>query len=462
MRRTASCVAPDSRPFARRTRTDVTVSGPARAIPRPTPGQLAWQRERSFAIFCHFGINTFNGKEWSDGSLPAASFAPTALDCRQWARTAREAGASHIILTAKHHDGFCLWPTATTDYSVASSPWKDGAGDVVGELAEACREEGIGLGLYLSPWDRHDPSWEHDHAAYDALYLRQLTELCTGYGPLVEVWFDGAGSEQHPYDWDAIMAVVEEHQPDAMIFNMGCPTIRWVGNEDGLAADPCWYTVDATAKSIYTDDKAGLPGGGWYLPPECDVAIRRHWFWQPDDLHTLKSVQHLEAIWYRSVGLGANLLLNVPPDRRGLLDDDDRVRLLAFAASIRERFAHPVAGSIAQEGHRISVTFSEAIAFDHLVLREAIEDGQRIGSHRITNLRNGRTIVDGAFTVGSQRVHAFPATTTGAIVIEIDDPAGRLISVEAHRTGVEAAPALEEQPAFMNEKVDARPHPDGA
>ncbi|MGC4108513.1 MAG: alpha-L-fucosidase [Thermomicrobiales bacterium] len=432
------------------------------AIARPTPGQLAWQRERSFAMFCHFGVNTFNSKEWSDGSLPAASFAPTALDCRQWAETARDAGASHIILTAKHHDGFCLWPTATTDYSVASSPWRDGAGDVVAELATACREAGIGLGLYLSPWDRHDPDWESDPASYDARYLRQLTELCTQYGPLVEVWFDGAGSEHHPYDWDAIMTVVETHQPEAMVFNMGRPTIRWVGNEDGLASDPCWYTVDSTAKSIYTDDKEGLAGGGWYLPPECDVAIRRHWFWQPDDLHTLKSVNHLEAIWYRSVGLGANLLLNVPPDRRGLIDDRDRERLLAFATSIRERFAQPISGTLTQDGTRIAVAFPEGTTCDHLVLREAIEHGQRIGSHTITDIRNGGTIVDGVCTVGSQRIHAFPAVSTDAVVIEIDDPHGRLVSVDAYHTGVEVAPTLDVQPAFMNEKVDARPHPDGA
>jgi len=433
----------------------------SRAVARPTAGQLAWQRERSFALFCHFGINTFHGKEWSDGSLPASSFAPTALDCRQWAETAREAGASHIILTAKHHDGFCLWPTATTDYSVASSPWRNGEGDVVGDLAAACRAAGVGLGVYLSPWDRHEPTWNTDHATYDALYLRQLTELCTRYGPLVEVWFDGAGSEQHPYDWEAIMSVVRMHQPEAMVFNMGHPTVRWVGNEDGLATDPCWYTVDETAKSIYTDEKDGLAGGGWYLPPECDVAIRRHWFWQPDDLHTLKSVQHLQAIWYRSVGLGANLLLNVPPNRRGLLDRADRTRLLAFTTSIRERFAHPIAGRIAQKGARVTVTFPDAVTFDHLVLREAIEHGQRIGNHRITDIRSGETIVGSVHTIGSQRVHAFPAVTTDAILIEIDDPAGRLLSVEAHRTGVEAVPALEEQPAFMNEKVIPRPHQEG-
>ena len=422
----------------------------------PTPQQLAWQRERSFALFCHFGINTFYGREWSDGTLDPAGFNPDALDCRQWVDVAKDAGAAHIILTAKHHDGFCLWPTTTTDYSVRSSPWRDGNGDVVGELAEACREGGIGLGLYLSPWDRHDPDWEARPEVYDARYITQLTELCTRYGPLVELWFDGAGSERHPYAWDDIMAVVREHQPDAMIFNMGDPTIRWAGNEDGLASDPCWYTVDALDTSIYDDAKVGIPGGARYLPPECDVPIRRHWFWQPDDLHTLKSVQHLEAIWYRSIGLGANLLLNVPPDRHGRIDAHDEARLRDFATTIRERFANPVHAALEQRETRTVATFPAPFAFDHLVLRERIEDGQRIGRHRVLDGRNDRVIVDGVSTVGSQRVHAFPRVETDRLVIDLDHPAGALVSVEAHLTGVAATPDLEPQPEMLAGKMGNR------
>jgi alpha-L-fucosidase len=422
------------------------------ARPVPTAAQLAWQRERSFALFLHFGINTFYGREWSDGSLDPAGFSPEALDCRQWTAIAKDAGAAHVILTAKHHDGFCLWPTATTDYSVRSSPWRDGQGDVVGELAEACHEAGLGLGLYLSPWDRHDPDWEARPEVYDARYIEQLTELCTRYGPLVELWFDGAGSERHPYAWDDIMAVTRRHQPDAMIFNMGDPTIRWVGNEDGLASDPCWYAVDAVGKSIYDDTKAGLEGGKRYLPPECDVAIRRHWFWQPDDLHTLKSVAHLQAIWYRSIGLGANLLLNVPPDRRGLLDEHDAERLQAFSTTMRERFAHPRHAILEHDGIRITARFDTPISFDHLVLRESLERGQHIGSHRIRDGRTGEIVVDGVFTIGSQRVHVFPRMTTDRLVIEIDSPDGRLDGVEAHLTGVETVPALERQPEVMQEK----------
>ncbi len=428
----------------------------------PTPGQVEYQRKRTLGIFCHFGINTFYGKEWSDGTLDPVAFNPVDLDCRQWAATAKQAGASHIILTAKHHDGFCLWPTSTTDYSVRSTPWRDGNGDVVADLAHACREFGLGLGLYLSPWDRHEASWESDPKAYDALYLRQLTELRMQYAPPVEVWFDGARSERHRYDWDAIMTVVEAHQPQAMIFNMGRPTIRWVGNEDGLAADPCWYTVDATEKSMYSDDREGLADGGWYLPPECDVAIRRNWFWQPDDADSLKSLSHLMAIWYRSVGVGANLLLNVPPDRRGLLDPFDRNRLLEFANVLHEHFRHPHLAKLAHDDKGVTATFVNPVRIDHLILREAIENGQRIGAHRIRDIESGRVLVDRAGTVGSQRVHPFPEVTTDRIRIELDDPAARLVAVEGYRAGVSMIPELEEQPAFMNEKVDARSHSDRA
>ena len=174
--------------------------------PVPTEGQLRWQQD-GFGVFFHFGVNTFAGKEWSDGTLPASSFDPSDLDVRQWVRVAASIGAGYVILTAKHHDGFCLWPTTTTDYSVASSPWRDGHGDIVAELAAACREAGLGLGLYLSPWDRHAPEYA-DEARYAEVYARQLTELCTNYGELVELWFDGAGSEGYTYDWPGVTAII--------------------------------------------------------------------------------------------------------------------------------------------------------------------------------------------------------------------------------------------------------------
>lgn len=413
----------------------------------PTSGQLIYQRKHQFGLFCHFGINTFNNREWSDGSLPAESFNPSELDAYDWATAAKEAGAAHLILTAKHHDGFCLWPTATSSYSVASSPWRDGAGDVVAEAARACHDVGVGFGVYLSPWDRHESTWANDHAAYDALYLQQLTELCTNYGELYEIWFDGAGSGEHPYDWDTIMAVVDRYQPQAMVFNMGRPTVRWVGNEDGLASDPCWYVVDVQ----HAQDGADPVPANWvgkYLPPECDVAIRRHWFWHEGDAATLKSLQHLQAIWYRSIGLGANLLLNVPPAATGKLDPLDRARLIEFGVTMRERFAKPIQAVLSQSGTAITATFPTEIAFDHLVLEEELEGGHHIRQHSIRVADGDRILVDQAFTVGSQRVHAFAAASSREVIVTLDSPTGKLRGISAHLTGIERAPELEVQAAF--------------
>ncbi|MFD4691606.1 alpha-L-fucosidase [Streptomyces sp. NPDC058463] len=415
---------------------------------RPTAAQLAWQQD-GFGLFLHFGINTFNGQEWSDGSLDPATFDPTELDARQWVGTAVAAGAAYVVLTAKHHDGFCLWPTGTTDYSVASSPWRGGRGDVVAELAEACRAAGIGLGLYLSPWDRHADCYD-DPEAYDAFYLRQLTELCTGYGPLYELWFDGAGSEGRTYDWDAVMAVVDEHQPDAMVFNMGRPTIRWVGNEDGLAADPCRYTVDSTGISVYDDGTTRL-GALQYLPPECDVPIRRNWFWQPDDLDTLKSLDHLLAIWYHSVGLGAGLLLNVPPDRSGRIDAADRERLLELREELGSRFARPEAATLtAGADGTVVARFPEPVVLDHLELREDLSDGQRIDGHEVC--ADDRVLASG-HTVGVRRLHAFPAAEVRELRIRLAGADARLLAVHGFRTGHGTDPVRPE-PHTPVEKLD--------
>ncbi|WP_020573223.1 alpha-L-fucosidase [Actinopolymorpha alba] len=414
----------------------------------PTAGQLAWQRA-GFGMFCHFGINTYFGKEWSDGTLPPSGFDPTDLDARQWVATAAAAGMKYVVLTAKHHDGFCLWQTDTTAYSVRSAPWRSGRGDVVEELATACADAGLGLGLYLSPWDRNAACYS-DPAAYDDFYVRQLTELCTRYGPLFEVWFDGAGSEGRVYGWERIMAVVEEHQPGAMIFNMGRPTIRWVGNEDGLAADPCAYVVDQAEGDVGSAQWAG----GRYLPPECDVPIRRHWFWQPDDLHTLKSLEHLLAIYYRSVGLGAGLLLNVPPDRRGRLDDHDRPRLLELAAELERRFGSGVDADlqVTADG-QVGARLGAATTFDHLVLEEELADGQRVTGHEI--VVGGQVIARGG-TIGVRRFHAFPEVTADRVEVRLTGDGAGLGAVTAHRTGSPRCPALEEQPAAMAEKVDAK------
>ncbi len=411
-------------------------------VPRPSAAQLAWQR-LEFGVFFHVGVNTFAGKEWSDGTLPASSFAPTQLDARQWVRVAKEAGARYVVLTAKHHDGFCLWPTATTDYSVASSPWRGGQGDLVAEVAQACRAEGIGLGLYLSPWDRHAPEYP-DPEAYDALYLAQLRELCTNYGELVELWFDGAGSAGRSYDWDAIMALVAELQPGAMVFNMGTPTIRWIGNEDGLAADPVRYAVDSASLDNYTDTVVAL-GESRYVPPEADVSIRRGWFWAADDAP--KSVEHLLAIYYRSVGLGANLLLNVPPDTRGLIDDADVARLRELRAELDRRFGSPVPGVCEQVADGVwQVHFDAPVTFEHLELAEELGDGQRVTAHRVSvegDELDGDVLLAEGGTIGHRRLHAHPPVTAQRLRVTCLGEGARLAGVSVHHAGTHEVPQIE-------------------
>lgn len=423
---------------------------------KPTEQQLKWQK-MEFGMFCHFGINTFFGKEWSDGTLPASGFNPTQLNTRQWVETAVEADVKYMIMTAKHHDGFCLWPTATTDYSVKSSPYKDGQGDVIKELSEACKELKMPLGLYLSPWDRHEPCYQDKHA-YDDFYVRQLTELCTQYGELVEVWFDGAGSEGREYAWDKIMAVVDKYQPDAMVFNMGRPTIRWVGNEDGLAADPNFYVVDELSVSAFSAGLEHLRDSQVrYLPPECDVAIRRNWFWQPDDLVTLKTLDHLLAIYYRSIGYGANLLLNVPPDRTGQISPEDRERLLEFSQEVKNRFSDPVPANIEKTTTGFTLDFGHEVEFDHLCLQEDFSHGQFINGYKVFLDESSELLTEGV-TVGHKKLHAFPTVKVSTLHVETDTSQAILSNAVVYKTGHSSIPVPAERIDYEKwaEKADKK------
>lgn len=396
-------------------------ANPGKPIPAPSPQQMAWQ-DMEMGIFFHFGLNTFNGREWGDGTDSPETFNPSAFDARQWASAARKAGFRYAVLTAKHHDGFCLWPTATTDYSIRSSPWRKGQGDVVRECAEACREEGLRFGVYLSPWDRHEPCYG-DEAAYDDFYARQLEELLTGYGPLAEVWFDGAGSEGRKYDWPLIMALVKQHQPDAMIFNMGQPTIRWVGNEDGLAPYPCWNEAESARISMFTEAMPDwLPGTPAWLPAECDVPIRKpHWFWQPNEEHLLLSLEELMEVYYRSVGHGAGLLLNVAPDRRGLLPEADVSRLLEFGTEISRRFSSPLADTAGAGALlELAVDGSGSQWVDHVILMEDIAHGERILEYKLEAWQAGEwVLLANGTAVGHKKIDRFPAVNTGCIRLSV-------------------------------------------
>ena len=396
-------------------------------LPKPTKNQLAWQ-DMEMGMFIHFGLNTFNDREWGDGTDSPSTFNPTELDARQWIRIAKQAGFKYVVLTAKHHDGFCLWPTETTDYSVKSSPWKNGKGDVVGECAQACREEGIGFGVYLSPWDRHEPTYNNKEL-YDDFYCRQLTELLTWYGPLVEIWFDGAGSEGREYDWERIMALVDKYQPDAMVFNMGRPTIRWVGNEDGVAPYPCWNTARSAKYSMFTNSSVKwLPGTPEWLPAECDVPIRKgQWFWHPNSEHNLCSLDELMDIYYRSVGHGATLLLNVAPDNRGLIPEADAKRVLEFGNEIRRRFQNPIAKT-AGEGYEIYLNIGHPTCINHAIIMEDIAHGERVLKYKLEAKQgNGWVTIAEGSAIGHKKIDRFADVCTDYVKLTVLEAAAHPI-----------------------------------
>jgi alpha-L-fucosidase len=388
-------------------------------LAKPTEQQMKWQ-DLEIGMFCHFGMNTFHDQEWGEGTDSPETFNPSSLNARQWVKLAKEAGFKYFILTAKHHDGFCLWPTATTDYSVKSSPWKDGKGDILREVAEACQEQGMLFGLYLSPWDRHEPCYS-DKEAYDDFYCQQLTELLTNYGPLVEVWFDGAGSEGREYDWKRIIGLVKKHQPNAMIFNMGEPTIRWVGNEDGVAPYPCWNTAETAKVSMYTSDMlTWMPETPDWVPAECDVPIRKkHWFWHPNDEQSLLSLDKLMDIYYRSVGHGTNLLLNVAPDNRGLIPDVDVQRVQEFGKEIKKRFANSIAET-SGEGNELVLSLSAETVIDHVILMEEIAHGERVRKYVLEAKQgdNWVTLVK-ASAVGHKKIDQFDPVTTDLLRLRV-------------------------------------------
>jgi alpha-L-fucosidase len=406
---------------------------------KPTKQQEIWQ-DLELGLFCHFGINTFNDKEWGDGTDDPDTFHPTSMDCLQWARTAKKAGFKYLILTAKHHDGFCLWPTKTTDYSVKSVTWRNGKGDVVRECAEACRQEGIHFGIYLSPWDRHEPCYENK-AYYDQFYLEQLKELLTGYGPLIELWFDGAGSEGRQYDWKKICDTVTGYQPDAMIFNMGRPTIRWVGNEDGLAPETCRNTASEARASMFTEDMlTWLPDTPKWVPAECDVPIRKkHWFWHPDDEGSLLSLEELMDIYYKSVGRGTNLLLNVSPDRNGLFPEADAERLLEFGDEIRKRFSKPIK-TVEGPGKSLELMLEEPAYMDHAIIMEEISEGERIKEYKLEAGQSGKWIeLARGTSVGHKKINHFDRIMASRVRFTVlsceNQPLIRSFSV--YHTGVE-------------------------
>lgn len=433
---------------------------PAPLPPLPTPDQVAWQR-RELAMFVHFTVNTFTDREWGDGTEDPQIFNPTRLDARQWARAARAAGFKMMILTAKHHDGFCLWPSQYTDHSVKGSPWRGGKGDVVREFVDACRHEKLEVGLYLSPWDRHEKSYG-DSPIYNEHYRNQLTELLSHYGPIAEVWFDGANGEgpngkKQVYDWPSYYEIIHKLQPHAVVFSDAGPGVRWIGNEAGVAGDPCWSMVDpakATAPGVVNDQNSlqhGDVDGTVWRPGEADVSIRPGWFWHKDQDAQVRSVSNLIDLYFQSVGRNSLLLLNVPPNRDGLFSDIDVERLKEFRAALNTIFKtdlaahkHAEASSYRGKGYEperaldgrtdtywaapdgvttgwLEIDLGKPVRFNIARTEEPIALGQRVSAYHL-EFWDGtawQTFFKGT-TIGHKKLDRFPPVTAQRVRLVID------------------------------------------
>lgn len=431
----------------------------------PTRAQLAWQRCET-NLFLHFGVNTFTDREWGTGKEDPRVFNPARLDARQWVRAAKAGGFKIVILTAKHHDGFCLWPSKYTDHSVKSSPWRDGKGDVVRELADACREAGLKLGLYLSPWDRHEKTYG-DSPRYNEYYKNQMAELLTNYGPIAEVWFDGACGEgpngkRQEYDWEGFRALVRKLQPEAVMFSDAGPDVRWIGNERGTAGDPCWATVDpakvpypgAPGDAVIRALQHGDPDGSVWRPGESDVSIRPGWFWHKKEDDQVRSVENLVDLYFKSVGRNSLILLNVPPNDQGLLSDTDVLRLAEFRGKLDSIFRTDLAlGKKAAAGSTrgndarftparaldgnadtywatddgvtsswLEVDLGRPERFNISAVQEAIALGQRVESYHL-EYQDGTSWKEFArgTTIGHKKLDRFDAVTAQRVRLVIDD-----------------------------------------
>ena len=407
--------------------TSGKVLPPEPILPVPEPKQVEWQQMETYA-FIHFGLNTFNDREWGYGDTDPKTFNPTNLDCEQWAQTLVKAGMKGVILTAKHHDGFCLWPFEGTDYSVKNSPWKNGQGNVVKELSEACKKYGLKFAVYLSPWDRHQANYGTPE--YLPYFYAQLHDLLTNYGPVFEVWFDGANGgdgwyggakdirtidRKNYYNYPRIYEMLDSIQPQAIIFSDGGPGCRWVGNEKGFAGATNWsFLRKGEVHPGY--DKSyelqyGHPDGNQWVPAECDVSIRPGWFYHPEEDDRVKSPDQLVDLYYRSVGHNATLLLNFPVDRRGLIHPVDSANAVRFHEMIQQQLkTNLVAGMTPKVSNERGGDFvASALTDDNFDTYWATEDGVTTADIEFsfdTPTRMNRMMLQEYIPLG-QRVKAF-------------------------------------------------------
>jgi len=430
--------------------------------PLPSERQLAWH-QMEYYMFVHFTVNTFTDKEWGYGDEKESVFNPTALDCRQWAKTASEAGMKGIIITAKHHDGFCLWPSSLTEHSVKNSLWKNSQGDVLKELRQACDEYGLKMGVYLSPWDRN--SAVYGTPEYLDYYRDQLRELLTKYGDIFEVWFDGAnggdgyyGGDRETrridnktyYAWPNTHKIVRELQPMAAMFSDAGPDVRWVGNERGMGSLTNWcllkkdemYPGGDFAKIL----GAGHEDGNYWVPAEVDVSIRRGWFWHQSQDSLVRSPENLLGLYYSSVGRNSNLLLNVPPDKRGILHENDVKSLLEFRKLREQEFANELAKGKKTEASEsrgkgfeasnvnddnpetywavkdgqtaadLTINLGSETEVNRILIQEYIKLGQRVQEFKVEAFAGGewQKLIDGT-TIGYKIIRKFPVVKTSKI-----------------------------------------------
>jgi alpha-L-fucosidase len=446
--------------------------------PVPSPRQLAWHRRERYG-FVHFSPNTFSDREWGYGDEAPSIFNPEQLDCRQWVHAAKAGGLTGLILTAKHHDGFCLWPTKATKHSVASSPFRGGKGDIVRELSEACAEGGIGFGVYCSPWDRNNA--EYARPGYVKAFYQQMKELLTGYGPMFELWFDGAnggdgyygGAREKRsidrgtyYRYDDLWALCRKHQPDAAIFSDAPTDVRWCGNEAGYTNFTCWSKVrpEGFEAGVDWDFRRLISGdadGTVWRPAEVDVSMRPGWFWHPTEQP--KTGDELFDIWLASVGRGACLNLNLSPDRRGLIGNEDVAALAAFQARVASFTAvdlaagckkvtagktasgdplHLVDGKrdtwweAAEQTSEVTIEFGRDERMGGIRIEEAIQYGQRVSSFAV-DIRRWKSWYEWTrgTTIGAQRIFELGAAYGDAVRVRILESQAPAVLANIHVYG---------------------------
>lgn len=468
-------------------------SSPAPLYPVPTAAQLAWQKMETYA-FVHFGLNTYNDLEWGYGNTSVETFAPDTLDVEQWVRTFKSAGMKGVILTAKHHDGFCLWPTKTTEYSVKNSPWKGGRGDLVKDLSEACRKYGLKLGLYLSPWDRNHP--EYGRPLYQKVFHEQIRELATGYGELFEYWFDGAnggtgwygGADESRsidpnryYRYEEAVQILKGNNPDIMIFGGTVPTIRWIGNEQGWAGQTNYSPYSFAQEKHHKQAQWGMRDGEYWLPGEVDVSIRPGWFYHHREDHQVRSVANLVNLYYQSVGRNATLLLNFPIALDGRIPQTDSINAVRWHEYIQRSFERDVllgadvhaSGSLDAKAYApvslvdgqddtywvsdlpqasVEVRFAKQ-SINVVALQEYIPLGQRIDAFRLeTRDALGRwqaiETMDSLTTIGYKRlIRLDRPVETDALRLSIDKARGDVVCLS--RMSAYLTPDLVEAPRVM-------------